>query len=86
MTASNAPAQQAAPRDRRQIVGDEYDIRLAARVGERLDDARRPGADIVEADQIGMIGEEPRGEGLVRLILIAALHRGSTSQAADIRG
>ena len=42
----------------------------------------RPGADVVDPDQIRMIGEQPRREDFADIILIASLNR---AQHAELR-
>ena len=61
-------AQQAAPGDGRQIMGDEDEARLPSRVGDSLRDSPGSSAGVVHADQISMIGEQPRGEGFADVI------------------
>ena len=66
-------AQQTTAGERRQIVGDEDDPRLPARVGDRLGNAGRSRADVVDANQIRMIRQQPRHDGFADVILIPSL-------------
>ena len=57
----------------RQLVGDEDDVAGAPRRLQRRDDAADAGADIVDADEVGMLGEKRRRQHLHPVVVIAAL-------------
>ena len=78
-------ASEAGPCGRRQFVG--YDPQRAAAAGslDRRDQARIAGAQIVEAGEIGMIGQEPRNDFGGFGALVMALYRADNGNAGEFR-
>src|ERR1700734_1466174 len=63
-------------------MADEGYGRLPARVGNRLGDPGGARANIIDADQIRMTGNQPLHEGFILAVMIAALNR---AQNAEVR-